>query len=252
MLITAALLGGFAIVGTTIVAMTQHNTRDVIAENQRQQLLRTLNEVLPQGSYDNDPAQDVITVRSRELLGTSKDVAVYRARRDGDPTAVVLTPIAPDGYNGDIGLLVAIETQSDTLTGVRVLFHKETPGLGDWIELEKSDWILSFNGYSLDNPDELGWRVEKDGGIFDQVTGATITPRALVKAVYNTLQYYDRHKAELFAPAEPAESPLEPVGPAGRQGMVESVDPLDTAEPVEPIGGADGSPPAAVNPEEQE
>jgi electron transport complex protein RnfG len=204
MLITGALLTGFALAGTAIVAVTQHNTRDIIAENQRQELLRTLSEVVPPELYDNDPIQDAITVIDRPLLGTSKPVTVYRARRGGEPAAVMLTPVAPDGYSGDIGLLVAIDCNSEALLGVRVLWHKETPGLGDWIETEKSDWVHSFTGHSLSDPDELGWRVEKDGGIFDQVTGATITPRAIVKAVYNTLQYYERHRDELLRPQESA------------------------------------------------
>ncbi len=203
MLITASLLTGFAIVGVTIVAVTQNNTHELIAENQRQELLRMLNELVPPSVYDNNPAQDVIAVRHRPLLGTPKDVTVYRARHGETPVAVVMTPVAPDGYSGNIGLLIAIDCQSNALMGVRVLWHKETPGLGDWIETEKSDWILSFTGHSLTDPDELGWRVEKDGGIFDQVTGATITPRAVVKAVYNTLKYYDQHKADLLRPIEP-------------------------------------------------
>ena len=201
MLITAALLTTFAVTGTTIVALTRHNTHEIIAENQRQELLRTLNELVPETLYDNDPVQDAIVVQDRPLLGTSKPVTVYRARRDGVPVAVMMNPVAPDGYSGDIGLLVAIDCDSETLLGARVLWHKETPGLGDWIETEKSDWIKSFTGHSLSDPDELGWHVEKDGGIFDQVTGATITPRAIVKAVYNTLQYYHRHRDELLRPA---------------------------------------------------
>lgn len=203
MLVTTAMLTAFAVIGVAVVAVTQENTRDIIAENQRQELLRTLNELVPPSLYDNDPAQDVIAVQHRPLLGTPKTVTVYRARREGTPVAVVMTPVAPDGYSGDIGLLVAIDCQSETLLGVRVLWHKETPGLGDWIESGKSDWIHSFTGHSLTNPDELGWRVEKDGGIFDQVTGATITPRAVVKAVYNTLKYYGLHKTELLQAPEP-------------------------------------------------
>lgn len=198
MLTTAILLTTFAFVGTAIVALTQNNTRDIIAENKRQELLRTLGELVPPALYDNDPVGSAIAVRNRPLLGTNKDVMVYRATHHGNPAAVIMTPIAPDGYSGDIGLLVAIDSRSDALLGVRVLWHKETPGLGDWIETDKSDWVLSFTGHSLGDPDELGWRVEKDGGIFDQVTGATITPRAVVKAVYNTLRYYQQHKARLL------------------------------------------------------
>jgi electron transport complex protein RnfG len=212
MMITTALLTGFAVIGTSIVALTRQNTHEIIAENQRQELLRTLNELVPPALYDNDPAQDMIAVQSREYLGTKKDVTVYRARHGETPVAVIMTPVAPDGYSGDIGLLVAIDCGSGNLLGVRVLWHKETPGLGDWIETEKSDWIHSFTGHSLVDPDELGWRVEKDGGIFDQVTGATITPRAIVKAVYNTLKYYDRHQTELLSAARPPADASVPPG----------------------------------------
>ncbi|MDR2877044.1 MAG: electron transport complex subunit RsxG [Chromatiales bacterium] len=196
--VTAALLTLFSVVGTWSIALLDDNTHDIIAENKRKELLRTLSELVPASLYDNDPVESAIMVRDRPLLGSYHDVAVYRATRDDKPVAIMMTPIAPDGYSGNIGLLVAIDTQTDSLLGVRVLWHKETPGLGDWIETEKSDWVLNFTGRSLGNPDELGWHVRKDGGIFDQVTGATITPRAIVKAVYNTLRYYQQHKAELL------------------------------------------------------
>lgn len=198
MLVTALLLGGFAVAGTTMVAVTHHNTEERIEENEREFLLRSLHELIPAASYDNALAEDTITVTSSKLLGTSAPVTVYRARKDGEPVAAILAPVAPDGYNGAIKLLVAINHETDTIMGVRVISHRETPGLGDGIDVEKSDWIKDFNGHSLNNPDELGWHVEKDGGIFDQFTGATITPRAVVKAVYNSLKYYNRHKAELF------------------------------------------------------
>lgn len=232
MLITTALLTIFVVVGTSIVALTQQNTHEIIAENQRQELLRTLNELVPPERYDNDPAQDQIAVRSREYLGTKKDVTVYRARRGETPVAAIMTPVAPDGYSGDIGLLVAIDSESGNLLGVRVLWHKETPGLGDWIETEKSDWIHSFTGHSLSDPDELGWRVEKDGGIFDQVTGATITPRAIVKAVYNTLKYYDHHQTELF---HTARAPADAIVPPGSDEPQRSGEPAAAEdEPHEP------------------
>jgi len=197
MLVTAFLLGVFALVGTGIVAVTQNGTEERIRQNEREFLLRTLNSVIPATAYDNDLHADTITVTSHELLGTRKPVTVYRARKGKVPVAAVLTPVAPDGYNGEIHLLVAIRYDG-VLMGVRVLSHRETPGLGDGIDIERSKWIDSFANRSLHDPDELGWHVVKDGGVFDQFTGATISPRAVVKAVHNSLKYYAQHKEELF------------------------------------------------------
>ncbi len=198
MLTTSLLLGLFAVVGTGMVALTHDGTKERIIENERNYLLRTLNALVPPQAYDNVLHEDAIEVTDKALLGSSKPLPIYRARKEGRPVAAILTVVAPDGYNGNIKLLVAVRYEG-TIMGVRVVSHLETPGLGDAIDADKSDWIDSFRGYSLDNPDELGWRVEKDGGIFDQFTGATITPRAVVKAVYNGLKYYDRHREEIFS-----------------------------------------------------
>ncbi len=193
----ALVLGLFALVGGGLVAYIYQLTKPHIDESERQYMLRSLHAVIKPSTHDNDIFHDMITVRDPNLLGTNKPVPVFRARRDGKPVAVAIMSVAPDGYGGPIKLLVGINTDG-TLTGVRVLLHKETPGLGDKIEERRSDWILSFNGHSLSNPKRKGWHVQRDGGIFDQFTGATITPRAVVKAVYNTLVYYQRHKQHLF------------------------------------------------------
>ena len=124
----------------------------------------------------------------------------YIATLRGQPSAVILQVTAPDGYSGAIHLLVGIKAGGQ-LAGVRVLRHKETPGLGDKIELSKSPWVKSFDNKSLANPGADGWAVKKDGGKFDQFAGATITPRAVVKAVHQALQYFDQHQAELLAPS---------------------------------------------------
>ncbi len=122
----------------------------------------------------------------------------FLARFDGQASAVIVPAIAPEGYGGAITLLVGIRYDG-TLTGVRVAGpHHETPGLGDKIELAQSDWILGFNGKSLNDPPKSGWKVKKDGGDFDEMTGATITPRAVVKAVYNSLEYFEHNKKHLF------------------------------------------------------
>lgn len=201
MLFTAVLLGIFAVVGTGLVAYTFDSTEERIAVNEREALLSSLHSIVPPALHDNDLPSDTITVVSKELLGTDKPVTVYRARKNGNPVAAILTPIAPDGYSGPIKLLVAIGYQGNIM-GVRVISHRETPGLGDAIDSDKSDWVEDFRGHSLDNPGELGWHVKRDGGDFDQFTGATITPRAVVKAVYNSLQYFKTHRDQLFADSE--------------------------------------------------
>jgi electron transport complex protein RnfG len=194
---SAMLLGLFALVGTGIVAMIYTGTEERIAEAERAFMLRSLHAVIRPEMYDNDIFADMITVTSPELLGTKDPVPVFRARKDGKPVALAIIPIAPDGYVGPIKLLVAI-TVDGTVLGVRVLNHHETPGLGDGIEEKRSKWILGFNGHSLSNPEGKGWHVRRDGGKFDQFTGATITPRAVVKAVHNALTFYERNKERLF------------------------------------------------------
>lgn len=198
MSISAVLLGLFAVIGSGIVAFTSSNTAERIAANERDFLLRSLHELVTPDMHDNDMFKDVIQVTDREYLGSKKPVNIYRSRKQGENIAVIINAIAPGGYNGDIGLLVAIDNHGKLL-GVRVASHRETPGLGDAIELARSDWILSFNGKSLDNPDKKGWRVKRDGGVFDQFTGATITPRAVVKAVHKALEYFKQNSDVLFS-----------------------------------------------------
>ena len=196
-LISAIFLFLFAIIGTGLVAYIFESTEERIAENQRRALLKSLNELVPEELYDNDIYADILYVQNGELLGTDAPVPVYRARKNGWPVAAVLAPVAPDGYNGSIRLLVAIQLNGK-LAGVRVIQHRETPGLGDRIEAERSDWVLEFNGKSLLDPQENNWKVKRDGGTFDQFTGATITPRAVVKAVKEALLYYKAYGQTLF------------------------------------------------------
>ncbi|MCG6886836.1 MAG: electron transport complex subunit RsxG, partial [Proteobacteria bacterium] len=186
MLISAVVLGIFAVIGTALVALTYDATADRIAANHRARLLKSLHLLITPDQHDNDIFTDVTTVTDRQLLGTNQPVKVYRARREGKPVAVIINSVAPDGYNGRIDLLVAIRYDG-TLAGVRVINHKETPGLGDGIDISRSDWIKSFDNRSLQNPDKKGWAVKRDGGVFDQFSGATISPRAVVKAVHRTL-----------------------------------------------------------------
>ena len=203
--ITAAVLLLFAVTGTLLVALTFEGTREQIAANEREALLRKLNVLIPRQRYDNAIFQDTIQVSNAHLLGTGEPVTVYRARRGGEPVALVIAPVAPDGYSGTIRLLVGINLDG-SLSGVRTLAHRETPGLGDKIEAERSSWILGFAGRSLDDPPASGWRVKRDGGEFDQFTGATITPRAVVRGVKSALEYFAVHRDQLFIEVARAET----------------------------------------------
>ena len=199
-IITAVILLLFTVVGTSMVAFTYEGTREKIAANERATLQRKLNQLLPAGSYDNDLLEDRITVTLPEANERDKVITVYRARNNSADAGLVMTAVAPDGYSGRIKMLIGIRAD-DTLSGVRIITHRETPGLGDAIDEQRSDWVLGFDGKSLGNPPIKQWRVKKDGGVFDQLTGATITPRAIVKAVRRTLLYYQANREMLYSTA---------------------------------------------------
>ena len=194
--IAAGILGIFAIAGTSLVAFTHTATKTRIEANERETLLRTLHALVPPESIDNDMVLDALQISDPEQLGAPV-TTVYRGRRQGDPVATVLTTMVPNGYSGPIKLLVAVRYDG-SLGGVRVISHKETPGLGDKVEESRSDWILGFTGKSLGNPPEAQWKVKRDGGVFDQFTGATVTPRSIVAAVKKTLIYVQAHKDALY------------------------------------------------------
>lgn len=183
--------------GTGFVAVTEDTTREKIADNERRVLLRNLYALLPADELDNDFANDIKQLPPSELLGTDQVSTVYRARLDGEAVAAIFNSIAPGGYNGKIHLLIGVY-RDGSLAGVRAVKHQETPGLGDVIELQKSDWVLGFDGKGLDNPSREQWAVMRDGGVFEQFTGATITPRAIVGAVKNTLLYYEQNATTVF------------------------------------------------------
>lgn len=205
-LTTGLLLMLFAIVGSSLVGATFESTKEKIADNERRAMLRTLNNILPSGSYNNDLINDTLLLHPDGRIGQTERATAYLAKKDNELTAIILPVIAPDGYSGAIKLLVGIRADG-TLAGVRVIRHKETPGLGDAIETKRSDWILGFNNRSLSNPDTRGWQVKRDGGEFDQLTGATITPRAIVKAVHLSLIYFDRNKPYLMKAAKKTQNP---------------------------------------------
>ncbi|OOZ36630.1 electron transport complex subunit RsxG [Solemya velesiana gill symbiont] len=208
-LVAGLLLAMFAVAGTGLVAFTQEQTKDRIAANEREALLRSLNALVPADSIDNDIVTDTRFVNDIERLGGDK-IQVYLGRKGGQPVAAVFASVVPDGYSGPIKLLVAVRTDG-SLGGVRIVSHKETPGLGDKVEERKSDWVYSFKDKSLINPDISRWKVKRDGGDFDQFTGATVTPRSIVGAVKNTLLYFRDKGMALFERPSDNEAPPEKV-----------------------------------------
>ncbi|MCP3867603.1 MAG: RnfABCDGE type electron transport complex subunit G [Gammaproteobacteria bacterium] len=160
----------FSMLGTVLVAMTHEVISERIRENLRQELLRQLNLLVPAEITNNDLSADCVTVRAPAHSNT-ESTRVYRGRKDNRPVAVVFSLVVAQGYGGSIDLVIGVRYDG-TLPGVRVLRHKETPGLGDKIDTRHSDWILGFNGRSLDDPGQEGWKVKRDGGYFDQFTGA--------------------------------------------------------------------------------
>lgn len=192
------IMGLFAIATTGLIVLTQAGTADHIEAAKRQALEKALQEIVPANLFDNNLLQGAIEIPQSELLGSKETRAAYIAKKDDVPAAVILQATAPEGYGGSINLLIGIDANG-SVTGVRVVPpHFETPGLGDKIDLAKSDWILEFNGKNLSSPLPKDWKVKKDGGDFDAFTGATITPRAVVDAVHKSLQYFDNQHLSLF------------------------------------------------------
>jgi len=190
-------LGLVALIGATLLTSINQLTHDRIQEQERRAVLRQLGELVAPESYDNTLYDDHYSFKDENWFPGGQAVTIYRARMKAEPVAAVLKMAATEGYNGDILLLVGIDADG-VLSGVRVTSHKETPGLGDLIEGGKSDWIFGFAGLSLLNPKPEAWKVKRDGGSFDQFTGATITPRAVVQAVRLALEFYSANKDAVF------------------------------------------------------
>ena len=191
-------LGLVAVIGTALLSGMSALTADRIAAQERRVVEQQLGQILPPDRYDNDLLNDRFSFRDEAHFPKGQTVTAYRARMGDKPVAVILRFDATRGYNGDIQLLAGILADGG-LAGVRVVTHRETPGLGDGIEAQKSDWVFGFDGRSLVNPAGTGWAVKRDGGVFDQFTGATITPRAVVEAVHAALEYHDSRRAALYA-----------------------------------------------------
>jgi electron transport complex protein RnfG len=195
---TAINLVFFAVVGTAILASVFYMTHDAIVKSEEAEKLKLITQIVPSSIFDNDIIQDTLSIPADPLLGNADSTLAYRARIKGEPSAVVLEAVAPDGYSGKINLILAVRANGE-LAGVRVVSHKETPGLGDYIELPKSPWIKGFDGKSREVYKDADWKVKKDGGQFDYMAGATITPRAVIKAVNKALIYFGENRDKLFA-----------------------------------------------------
>ncbi len=198
---SAASLALVAVIGTTLLAGVNRLTKARIAEQEKRAILDQLGQLISPDRYNNELQQDLFSFQDDLYFPAGQTVVTYRARLDGKAVALILKMAAVNGYNGKINLLVGIN-ENGTLCGVRVTSHKETPGLGDAIEVERNDWILGFYGRALGDPPD-GWAVKRDGGEFDQFTGATVTPRAVVEAVRLALEFFEEHKSFLF------ESPVD-------------------------------------------
>lgn len=185
-------LGIVAMLAATALVVGNRLTHDAILKAEADDLAASLAQVLPAGGNDNDLLNDTVKVGA----GETAPVTVYRARKGGVMTGVVFQ-MAQRGYAADIVVLMGVDMEG-RLLGARVVKHAETPGLGDKIEIAKAKWILDFNGKSLSDPPPEKWGVKKDGGVFDQFAGATITPRAVVKAVKSGLEFFAAHREEIL------------------------------------------------------
>ncbi len=194
---TTWVMVAFAIVGTLGLAIVHQTTEAPIAKAEAAVRMNLFGQILPKNLYDNDLLKDAIRHSAGGELGNRDETLIYRARLSNKASAVIMQVTAPDGYSGDIKLLVAIKADGEVL-GVRVLDHRETPGLGDYIDIVHSNWIRNFDAQSLKKTNDEDWRVKKDGGQFDFVTGATITPRAVIKAVHKALKFYTDHQQGIF------------------------------------------------------
>jgi len=208
---TAGIMLAFTLAFTALMAGTYKATEPLVAASLLAEKLRLIGEVLPPSEYDNDLMADAITLPPQKALGLDDETRLWRARKSGTPVALVLEAAALDGYSGRIGLILAVGADG-RLIAVRVIAHKETPGLGDYIDPKKDrnktrPWITQFSNLGFDSVPRQKWRVKKDGGHFDQMSGATISARAVANASGRALAWTLEHRDQLFA--LPADSRFE-------------------------------------------
>jgi len=191
-------LAVIAAICTTLVAVTYQSTDERIAANEKAWLERSLQPALSGLFYDSGVTESRVILQPPHDLPGSEAAVIYRVYAEDAPVAALFVVSARDGYSGPIRILVGIDIDGK-VTGIHVLEHRETPGLGDRVESGKTDWVKQFDGRSLVDPEPAKWKIKGDGGQFDQLTGASVTPRAIVKAVKETLLYFDLHRDEVFA-----------------------------------------------------
>lgn len=194
---TAITMIAFAFVGTAMLAYVFDITRAPIEASEREARLALFKQILPEHAYNNELLNETVKIAPSELLGNRLPTVANIAKLNNQFAGVILEAVAHDGYSGDIKLLIAINADG-TISGVRVLTHKETPGLGDYIDIAHGNWIKLFDRESLSKTPAKQWQVKKDGGQFDYMVGATITPRAVVKAVFKALQFFEQNKQAMF------------------------------------------------------
>lgn len=211
---TAAILALFALVFTAMMAATYQAAKPSIDASAEKEKMKMIDEVLPRGHYDNNLLQDFVATGTLPELGLEEPGRIFRARKNGEPAALVFETVAGDGYSGKIRLVVAVGAD-DRMLGVRVVAHKETPGLGDYIDPRKdrnkaSPWIAQFDGLGFDSVAPAEWKVKRDGGRFDSRTGATISARAVTNATRRALQFASGNRDKLYGLA--AQSVFTPGG----------------------------------------
>jgi electron transport complex protein RnfG len=199
---TASILLVFTLAFTALMAEVYQLTKPVLEATALDAKRRTIAEVLPNDIFDNDLLADAITLPANPALGLAEPTQLYRARKDGQPAALVFETAATDGYSGEIRLILAVKADG-RFAAVRVTMHKETPGLGDYIELKKDKnkarpWITQFQGMSLAEVTDKEWKVKKDGGRIEYYAGATVTPRAVAKAIFKAVKWAEANQNQLF------------------------------------------------------
>jgi electron transport complex protein RnfG len=199
-------LAAIAAVCTALVAATYQLTAERIVANEKVLLEKSLQPALAGLFYDSDVTESRLVLEPPHGLPGSDPAVIYRVTSGGEPVAALFAVTALDGYAGPIRILVGVSVDG-TVTGVRILSHRETPGLGDKIDSARSDWVHQFDGRSLRDPLVTGWAIRGDGGEFDQLTGASITPRAVIKAIRETLIYFDSHRGDIFSPPGNGDAP---------------------------------------------
>jgi len=194
---TGVTLAAIAAVCTALVAATYQMTAERIAANEKALLEQSLQPALGGIAFDGSLSESRIVLQPPHELPGNDPAIIYRVFAEGQPVAALIAVTARDGFSGPIRILVGVEFDG-RVSGVRILQHRETPGLGDKIEPERSNWIFQFDNRSIGDPVTIQWAIRGEGGDFDQLTGASVTPRAIIKAIRDTLLYFDAHRDEIF------------------------------------------------------